>query len=69
MAGSGCVTYKSIKRVPRRITGLTMPTIARPNPSSRGVNIATPVALLGLLAACEGSLGCAELEDLSVTIL
>ena len=68
MAGSRCVTYKSIRRVPRRIMGLTMPTIARPNTSSSGENIVIPVALLVLFAACEESLGCAELEVLSVTI-
>src|SRR5881397_3621576 len=43
MAGSWCVTNKSIKRVPRRITGFTMPTIPRPNPSSSGVTTFTPL--------------------------
>ena len=50
MAGSRCVTYKSIKRVPRRIAGCTMPTIARPNASSSGVNVVTPLAFWVLLA-------------------
>src|SRR5438445_549464 len=52
MAGSPCVTYKSIKRVPRRVAGCTMPTIARPNASSSGVNVVTPPAFCVLLAAC-----------------
>ena len=49
MAGSACVTYKSIRRVPRRIAGLTMPAIARPNASSSGVKVVTPLAFCVLL--------------------
>ena len=55
MAGSWCVAYKSIRRVPRRTIGFTIPAIARPNASSSGVNVGTPVAFFVLLAACDGS--------------
>src|SRR6266550_237518 len=56
MAGSLCVTYKSIKRVPRRIAGVTMPTIPRANASSSGVNVVTPLAFCVLLPAGDDTL-------------
>ena len=69
MAGSPCVTYKSIKRVPRRITGCTMPAIPRPNASSSGVNVVTPLAFCVLLPACDGSVRSVVLEFLLATTL
>ena len=69
MAGSPCVTYKSIKRVPRRIAGCTMPTIPRPNASSSGVNVVTPLAFCVLLPACDGSVRSVALELLLATTL
>ena len=60
---------ESIRRVPRRTIGITMPAIARPNASSRGVNVVTPVAFCVLLAACDGSLRSLALELLSATTL
>ena len=70
MAGSRCVTYKSIRRVPRRITGLTMPAIARPNASSIGVNVATPLPLWLVVPAGDASARAGVLpEVLSLTTL